>query len=199
MNRKIVGDAPEDFYRTLIVAGFGGQGVLMIGNLLAYAAMLEGRRVSYLPVYGVEMRGGTANCTVVVSSHEIGSPIVARAQSILVMNQPSLMKYESRVETNGLLLVNSSLVDPKEITRKDIHIISIPVNDIARNNGNAKFANMVALGAYVERTRLVQIESLSRSLEKMLDKKYFSLIPSNIEAVKQGVDYVRSLSQTPLS
>ena len=181
------------FYNTLIIAGFGGQGVLVIGNLLAYAAMKEGKHVSYLPFYGVEMRGGTADCTIVISSRDIGSPVVDRAHSVIAMNQASLVKFEQRLQTRGLLLINSSLIDPKEASRKDVQLLSIPANDIAKENGNAKLANMVALGAFIEKTRWVQMTSLFESFEKSLDQRYHSLIPSNIKAVREGAAFVQSL------
>ena len=181
------------FYHTLIIAGFGGQGVLVIGNILAYAAMKEGKHVSYLPFYGVEMRGGTADCTIVISSRDIGSPVVDRAHSVIAMNQASLVKFEQRLQTRGLLLINSSLIDPKEASRKDVQLLSIPANDIAKENGNAKLANMVALGAFIEKTRWVQMTSLFESFEKSLDQRYHSLIPSNIKAVREGAAFVQSL------
>ena len=181
------------FYYNIIVAGFGGQGVLVIGNVLANAAMIEGRHITYLPVYGVEMRGGTANCTVVISSHQIGSPVVGKPHAALVMNLPSLIKYEPLVQPNGLLFINSSLIEPKETYRKDIEILSIPVNEIAIENGNPKLANMVALGAFNEKTKLVKMTSLFESLEKVLDQRYHHLIPSNIKAIEVGAKFVQSL------
>jgi 2-oxoglutarate ferredoxin oxidoreductase subunit gamma len=181
------------FYYDVIVAGFGGQGVMVIGNLLAYAAMTEGRYVTYLPVYGVEMRGGTANCTVVISSHQIGSPVVGRPKAAIVMNLPSLIKYEPLLLPNGLLFLNSSLIEPKETYRKDIEIFLTPVNEIAINNGNPKLANMVALGAFNAKTKLVQMSSLFESLGKVLDERYHHLIPSNIKALEAGTKYVQSL------
>ncbi len=181
------------FYYNLIVAGFGGQGVMVIGNLLAYAGMIEGKYVTYLPVYGVEMRGGTANCTVVISSHPIGSPVVGKPQTVIVMNLPSLIKYEPLILPNGLLFLNSSLIEPKETSRKDIEIFSIPVNEIAINNGNPKLANMVALGAFNQKTKLVHMNSLFESLGKVLDERYHPLIPSNIKALEAGAKYVQSL------
>jgi 2-oxoglutarate ferredoxin oxidoreductase subunit gamma len=180
------------FYYNIIVAGFGGQGVMVIGNLLAYAAMIEGKYVTYLPVYGVEMRGGTANCTVVVSSHQIGSPVVGKPHAAIVMNLPSLIKYEPLILPSGLLFINSSLIEPKETYRKDIGILSIPVNEIAIDNGNPKLANMVALGAFNEKTKLVQMGSLFESLEKVLDERYHHLIPSNIKAIEVGAKFVQS-------
>jgi len=181
------------FYYDLIISGFGGQGVLVIGNLLACAAMKEGRHVTYLPTYGVEMRGGTASCTLVVSSKEIGSPIVEKPHSAIVMNLPSLVKYEPRILPQGLLMLNSSLIDPKETTRKDIEFLPIPVNEIAIGNGNPKLANMIALGAFNEKVRLVQMTSLYESLEKVLDERYHSLIPSNIKAIQTGAEFIHSL------
>jgi 2-oxoglutarate ferredoxin oxidoreductase subunit gamma len=180
------------FYYDFVVAGFGGQGVMVIGNLLAYAAMKEGRCVTYLPVYGVEMRGGTANCTVVISSRQIGSPVVGRPHAALVMNLPSLTKYGPLVRPNGLLFVNSSLIEPKEAYRKDIENFLVPVNQIAIDHGHPKLANMVALGAFIQKTKLVQMASLFASLQNVLDERYHHLIPSNIEAIEIGAEFVRN-------
>jgi 2-oxoglutarate ferredoxin oxidoreductase subunit gamma len=182
------------FYYNLIVAGFGGQGVMVIGNVLAYAAMLEGRYVTYLPVYGVEMRGGTANCTVVLSSQEIGSPVVGRPHASIVMNLPSLLKYEPQILPGGLLMINTSLIDLKETSRNDIEVLPVPVNEIAIQNGHPKLANMIALGAFAEKMRLVRMESLFKSLEKVLDERYHNLIPSNVKAIEVGAKYVQSLT-----
>jgi 2-oxoglutarate ferredoxin oxidoreductase subunit gamma len=182
----------DRFYYNLIIAGFGGQGVLVIGNLLAYAAMKEGNHVTYLPTYGVEMRGGTANCTVVISSHEIGSPVVGRPHSAIVMNLPSLVKYQPRILSKGLLLLNTSLIEPNEVSRQDIELLPIPVNEIAIENGNPKLANMVALGAFIEKTKLVRMTSLFESFEKVLDERYHGLIPSNIKAIQIGAEFVQS-------
>jgi len=188
----------DRFYYDLVIAGFGGQGVMVIGNLLAYAAMKEGKHVTYLPVYGVEMRGGTANCTIVISSHDIGSPVVGRPHAAIVMNLPSLLKYEPQVLPKGLLVVNTSLIDLKETSRKDIEFLPVPVNEIAIENGNPKLANMVALGAFVEKTKLVNMDSLFQSFEKVLDERYHPLIPSNIKAIEIGAEFVRSLLRPPL-
>ncbi len=181
----------DRFYYDVIISGFGGQGVLVIGTLLAYASMKEGKHVTYLPVYGVEMRGGTANCTVVISSHEIGSPVVGRPQAAIVMNLPSLMKYEPTILPRGLLLINTSLIDLKEASRTDIELLPVPVNEVAIENGNPKLANMVALGAFIEKTKLVRMDSLFESLEKVLDERYHHLIPSNIKAIQVGAEFIR--------
>ncbi|OGP75574.1 MAG: hypothetical protein A2V86_07790 [Deltaproteobacteria bacterium RBG_16_49_23] len=188
----------DRFYHNVIVAGFGGQGVLAIGNLLAYAAMKEGRQVTFLPTYGVEMRGGTANCTVVISSREIGSPIVQRPHAVISMNLPSLLKYGPRVLPKGLLLVNSSLIDLKEFSCNDVELLAIPVNDIAIQNKNPKLANMIALGAFIEKTKWVEMSSLFESLEKVFDERHHALIPSNIKAIQIGVEYAqKSFTPTP--
>ena len=183
----------KPFYDDLVISGFGGQGVLIIGNLLADAAMREGRYVTFLPIYGVEMRGGTANCTVVVSSEEIGSPVIEKPHAGIIMNLPSLVKYQPRLLSGGLLLLNSSLIDPREANRPDIEILPVPVNEIAIENGNPKLANMVALGAFIERTKLVQMTSLFESLEKVIDQRYHSLIPYNIKAIERGAQFVKSV------
>ena len=190
MERRTAMEKP--FYDDLVISGFGGQGVLIIGNLLADAAMREGRYVTFLPIYGVEMRGGTANCTVVVSSEEIGSPVIEKPHAGIIMNLPSLVKYQPRLLSGGLLLLNSSLIDAREANRPDIEILPVPVNEIAIENGNPKLANMVALGAFIERTKLVQMTSLFESLEKVIDQRYHSLIPSNIKAIERGAQFVKS-------
>ncbi len=183
----------DRFYYNVIISGFGGQGVMVIGNLLAYAAMKEGKHVTFLPIYGVEMRGGTANCTIVISSKEIGSPVVEKPHAVIVMNLPSLKKYEPLILPDGLLFINSSLIDPTETYRKDIQILSIPVNEIAIENGSPKLVNMVALGAFNEKMKLVQMTSLYESFEKVLDERYHNLIPSNIKAIEIGAKFVQSL------
>src|SRR4030066_2237425 len=178
-------------YYDVIISGFGGQGVLVIGNLLAYASMKEGKHVTYLPVYGVEMRGGTANCTVVISSREIGSPVVGRPHASIVMNLPSLLKYEPQILPQGLLMINTSLIDIKETSRNDIEVLPVPVNEIAIQNRNPKLANMIALGAFAEKTKLVKMESLFKSLEKVLDERYHNLIPANVKAIQTGAEFIR--------
>lgn len=194
MNPPPPQNAPHTPSYALIIAGFGGQGVLIIGNLLAYAAMREGRHVSYLPIYGVEMRGGTADCTVVMSSQEIGSPLVERADAVIVMNPDSLPKYEKRVRKDGLLFINSSLIKAEETSRQDLILLPIPFNDIALEMGNTRLANMVALGAFTEKTKQVQMANLFDAFESVLDKRYHSLIPANIKALEQGAEFIRSLS-----
>ena len=194
MSGKETQENGDRFYQTLVIAGFGGQGVLVIGNILAYAAMREGKHVTFLPIYGVEMRGGTANCTIVISSKQIGSPIVEKPHSAIVMNLPSLIKYEPKVLPKGLILINSSLIEPGKASRQDVDLFPIPVNDLAVEMGNPKLANMVALGAFVEKTKWVEMASLFESLGKVLDERYHSLIPSNRKAIQRGAEFTQSLT-----
>jgi 2-oxoglutarate ferredoxin oxidoreductase subunit gamma len=154
----------------VMFAGFGGQGVMLIGQMLAYAAMEEGKQVIWLPSYGPEMRGGTAYCWVVVSDHAIGSPIMDHPESIAVMNQPSLEKFAPRVKKGGLLITNTSLI-PIRSDRTDIHKVDVPANQIAMDGGTGKAANMAILGAYVGFTRVVGLESVKHMIKKTFGKK----------------------------
>lgn len=177
----------------VIMAGFGGQGILMIGNLLSIAAMEEGKHVTYFPAYGVEMRGGTANCTVVVSDEEIGSPVVGRPKACVIMNGPSLEKYLPMIQEGGDLVINSSLVDPAKAVRRDLRLLSIPANDIARQViGSQQLASMVALGAYVTVTGVVSISTLFDCIPKVISKKYEKFIPLNVNALKEGESFARN-------
>jgi len=173
----------------VIIAGFGGQGVMLMGRLLAYAGMLEGKNVAWMPSYGPEMRGGTANCTVIISSEEIASPVVPDPMSIIAMNKPSLDKFEPTVQKDGLILVNSSLVEQK-VNRKDVSVVKVPANDIANELGNTRVANMVALGAYIKKSEVVKLETIFKALEKALTGPKHKLIDINKEALKQGVELV---------
>ena len=175
------------------MAGFGGQGILMIGNLLSLAAMEEGRHVTYFPAYGVEMRGGTANCTVVISDDEIGSPVVGSPKACVIMNGPSLEKYLPLLKGGGILVINSSLVDPAKVDRSDIRLLSIPANDIARQVlGSQQMASMVALGAYVALSGVVSMETLFACLPKVISRKYEKFIPLNVNALKEGESFARN-------
>ena len=174
----------------VIIAGFGGQGVMLMGRLLAYAGMLEGKNVAWMPSYGPEMRGGTANCTVIISSEEIASPVVPYPRSIIVMNKPSLDKFEPTVQKDGLIIINESLIDQK-VKRDDVSIVSVPANDIANELGNLKVANMVVLGAYVKKSEVVKLETIFKALEKVLAGRNQKLIDLNKKALKQGEELVK--------
>ncbi|HHU63067.1 MAG TPA: 2-oxoacid:ferredoxin oxidoreductase subunit gamma [Clostridiales bacterium] len=169
----------------IIIAGFGGQGIMLMGQLLAYAGMLEGKYVSWLPSYGPEMRGGTANCNVIISDSPVGSPIVTEATTVIAMNRPSLDKFENSLKKDGLLLINSSLVD-RQAERKDVRSYYIDANDIANQLGNLKVANMVMLGALVELTGIASIKTVLESLKKVLGPSKQHLIPLNEQALERG-------------
>lgn len=175
----------------VICAGFGGQGVMSMGQLLSYAGMIEGKNVSWLPSYGPEMRGGTANCNVTVSDTPIGSPIIDKnATAAIVMNLPSLIKFENELEKDGKILINSSLIEKKP-ERTDINAYYIPANEIAVEIGNGKVANMVMLGAYIELTKAVKKETVVDALKKVFGPTKAHLIPLNEKALDKGAEAVK--------
>jgi len=171
-----------------IFAGFGGQGVLSMGLNLAQAAMLEGKNVTYLPSYGAEVRGGTANCTVAISDEDIASPIASAPDFVVVMNQPSLVRFQNQVESGGTLFMNSSLINI-EVLRGDIDIVSIPANSIAEELGSPRSANMVMLGAFTKKSNLVSLSSVIKGLKGALKNKQ-KLIAVNQDALKVGYDLI---------
>ena len=169
----------------IIIAGFGGQGVLLMGRLIAYAGMLEGKKVAWMPSYGPEMRGGTANCTVIVSSDEVASPVVPNPITLIAMNKPSLDKFEPEVEKGGTIILNESLIS-QNVKRNDVQVFKVPANEIANELGNLRVANMVALGAYVAARKTVKIETILRALEETLEKKSEKIVELNKKAIKKG-------------
>ncbi|NLJ41741.1 MAG: 2-oxoacid:ferredoxin oxidoreductase subunit gamma [Clostridiales bacterium] len=173
----------------LIISGFGGQGVMSMGQLLTYAGMLEGKNVSWLPSYGPEMRGGTAYCSVIITEEMVGSPIVNEATAVIAMNLPSMERFERTVNPGGLLIVNSSLVN-KKADRTDIDVCYVPANEIADELGNTRVANMVILGAFLQKTRAVSEDSIIESLKGVLGSSKEHLIPLNREALKRGTQSV---------
>lgn len=176
----------------IIIAGFGGQGVMSMGQLIAYAGMLEGKDVSWLPSYGPEQRGGTANCAVVVSNEPVGSPLVTTPSTAIVLNNPSFDKFEPRVRPGGLLIVNSSLV-VRNSERKDIKIIELTATDIANDLRNSRVANMILLGAFLESTRIVSPESVLESLKKVLSADKHHLLEINKQALQKGASLVEAV------
>ncbi len=151
----------------MIFAGFGGQGVMLMGQILAYAGMLEDKHVSWLPSYGPEMRGGTANCTVVVAEQHVGSPVVTRPNLVVAMNLPSLDKFEVSIKPGGLLIYNSSLIS-RQPGRNDIEVLAVPANEIANELGNDRVSNMVVLGALLGKRPMVKMESIHAALRHIL-------------------------------
>ncbi len=174
----------------VIMAGFGGQGILLIGKMLAYAGMHEGKEVSWLPSYGPEMRGGTCNCTVVISDRPVGSPVIQSPRAVVAMNKPSLDKFEPHVRAGGLLLINSSLID-RSSNRGDVTVLEVPANQIANDLGNPRGANMVALGAYVGATDAVELEEIENVVRETFAAKQ-KLIEVNLEALRKGYELGRA-------
>ncbi|MFZ1730771.1 MAG: 2-oxoacid:acceptor oxidoreductase family protein [Bacteroidota bacterium] len=169
----------------VIFAGFGGQGVLSMGQVLAYAGMIENREVCWMPSYGPEMRGGTANCIVTVSSDEISSPIIGTFLTVVALNQPSLDKFEMAVKPGGTLIYDSTnIIDPP--TRTDIDIVPIPASEEAVKLKNTKIMNMIVLGAFLAKREAVKIESVLDALRKVLPERHHHLIPLNEQALQRG-------------
>lgn len=172
-----------------IFAGFGGQGVLSMGLNLAQAAMAEGKNVTYWPSYGVEVRGGTANCTVAISDEEIASPVASSPDFVVAMNQPSLIRFQNQVQSGGVLLINSSLVDDIQVSRGDIEIVAVPASGIAEDLGSPKSANMVMLGVLTRKGNLVQLSTLIEEMKSTLKNKE-KLIAINKKALTAGYDFL---------
>jgi 2-oxoglutarate ferredoxin oxidoreductase subunit gamma len=168
-----------------ILGGFGGQGLLFAGHVLAQAAVIEGRTVSWMPSYGPEMRGGTASCTVIIADHPIGSPIVDRADSVIALNPPSLAKFEPLLVPAGLLIVNSTLIEA-EPQRTDIEIAAIPCTALARTGSDDRFVSVVALGGLIARRPMIGHESLRQALIDVLGERRPEMIDANFAAFKSG-------------
>jgi 2-oxoglutarate ferredoxin oxidoreductase subunit gamma len=173
--------------KEIIIAGFGGQGVLFSGQVVAYAAMDSGMEVTWIPSYGPEMRGGTANCTVVIADNEIGSPLVKNPPLAIALNLPSFDKYEELLAPNGTLIVNQSMVD-REAKRDDINIIFVPCNEIAEEIGDKKLMNMVAVGALLTALPELTLSDIEKALEGHLPERHKHLLPKNYEALKRGYE-----------
>lgn len=178
-------------YHDVIMAGFGGQGILLIGDMLAQAGMMMGLNVTWMPSYGVEMRGGTANTTVVVSDRRIGSPITGRPHSVIAMNGPSMDKFSNWVRPDGLMVVNSSMADEAEFKRDDVNALFMPCMDLAAEVGADRAASMTALGAFVEKTGVVTIDALGDALESYLTGKKAKFVPMNKAAIERGAQFAR--------
>ncbi|QTA37797.1 2-oxoacid:acceptor oxidoreductase family protein [Thermosipho ferrireducens] len=170
-----------------IFAGFGGQGVMLMGQILSYAGMIEGKNVTWIPSYGPEMRGGTANCTVVVSDEEVASPVVDKADVVVAMNIPSMLKFQNFVTKNGYLFLNESVIDREPDVKDGISIIKVSCNEIADKLGNLKVANMVMLGAVIAKTGIVSKESIEKAFQKKLTGKKSHLIDLNKQAIEEGM------------
>ncbi|MDR3590472.1 MAG: 2-oxoacid:acceptor oxidoreductase family protein [Negativicutes bacterium] len=173
--------------KSFLIAGFGGQGVMLIGKMLGHSAAYGGKNATFYPSYGPEQRGGTANCTVVLADEEVGSPVVQQADIVAVMNEPSLAKFADRVKTNGTLIVNKSLVAPREI-RSDIKVVWLPTNEIAASIGSEKAANMVMLGCCVAESQVLDIEMAVSAVSDRM-KKDSEILAKNIDALRKGAAF----------
>ena len=170
----------------VIIAGFGGQGIMLLGKLLAQTAMKAGKEVTYIPSYGAEMRGGTSNCKVIVSDTPIASPMVSKPNSLIALNKASLNKFGSRIKAGGLLIYNSSLIDEAPQLDNTIETLAVPADKLAVELGNQKAANMVALGAYLQKRRIFSLDTAAKALPDILAKRYHKTLPININALNRG-------------
>lgn len=178
----------KHIYTNLIMAGFGGQGLMFIGKLLAFSAMKAGLKVSWIPSYGPEMRGGTANCTVVLSSEPIASPVILNPEALIIMNNPSLEAFEPRLKIGGALFINNNLVT-RPVTRKDIEVVSLPADEIAQKAADRKAANMVMLGAYLAKAGLLSVEDIENGFREFFGAKAEKTLDMNMRALKEGMSY----------
>lgn len=174
----------------LILSGFGGQGIMFAGQVISYAAMDADKQVTWIPSYGPEMRGGTANCTVVIADEEIGAPVVKNPDSAVVMNLPSLDKYEPLIKPGGVLVINESMVD-RDARRADITVVTVPCNEIAEAIGNQRLANMVAVGALLSALKELTVKDVENALNAHMPGRHKHLLPKNIEAINKGYEYAR--------
>lgn len=172
----------------LLIAGFGGQGVLFAGKFLAYKGLLEGRQLSWLPSYGPEMRGGTANCSVILSDEPVGSPIVSKPDVLIAMNLPSLDKYEDAVVSGGTILVDSALIERK-VRREDVRVFYVPSTALAQQIGAPTLANMIMVGKFIRETGAVSYENLEDALKKVVSARHQDLFDINLKAVQCGYQY----------
>ncbi|MBI5026376.1 MAG: 2-oxoacid:acceptor oxidoreductase family protein [Nitrospirae bacterium] len=180
----------------LIIAGFGGQGILFIGRLLAHAAMLTGKEVTWFPSYGAEIRGGTANCTVIISDEMVASPVIQKPDALIIMNKASLEKFENRLKTGGLLIMNQSLIKTAP-QRSDIEVIAVKANDIAEEIGDSRVANVVMLGVLIGKTGIPDVDITLRALREIIPEQKQSMLTVNENALKRGIKEVDSKSQCP--
>jgi 2-oxoglutarate ferredoxin oxidoreductase subunit gamma len=168
----------------IIIAGSGGQGVMLLGKVLAQTAMLEGKRVSWFPAYGPEVRGGTSHCMVTISDQEIGSPYISQADTLIILNRPSLEKFRGVIKNKGLLILNSSLAKIDQDAK--IKVLQFPFTDIAIKLGNIKVANMVALGCFAANKKIIQVENILEVFKSMAPDGNLKILEINQEALKEG-------------
>jgi len=180
----------KHIYTNVIMAGFGGQGLMFIGKLLAYCAMKRGLYVTWIPSYGPEMRGGTANCTVVISGEPIGSPVISSPEALIIMNNPSLNVFEPKLKEGGLLFINNNMVT-REVKRKDVEVVAVPANDVALDVGEKRAANMVIFGAYAAKTGIITKEDVANGFTEFFGAKT-QYLDVNMKAFEKGMKYTQT-------
>lgn len=178
-------------YEEIFIAGYGGQGIMLTGKLLAQTAMRAGKEVTYMSSYGAEVRGGTANCMVVISQEKIACPVVARPDSLIVMNKASMNKFVPRLKTGGLLVMNVSLIDSEPELDDSIEVVAVPADELAVELGSQKSANMVALGAYLQKRGYLSPDAAAEALADVLAERYHKTLPVNIAALHKGAEFAR--------
>jgi 2-oxoglutarate ferredoxin oxidoreductase subunit gamma len=183
--------AKNGLYEEVVIAGFGGQGIILAGKLLAQTAMRAGKEVTYMPSYGAEVRGGTANCMVVIAEKKIACPVVGRPDSLVVMNKASLNKFASRLKDGGLLIMNSSLIDSEPPLDDSVEVIAVPADELAVELGNSKSANMVILGAYLQKRGYLGPDAAAQALPEVLAERYHKTLPVNAAALRKGAEFAR--------
>lgn len=185
-----MGNSTNHFCEEVIIAGFGGQGIISAGKLLAQTAMQAERRVTYMPSYGAEVRGGTANCMVVVSDEPIANPVVTKPNSLIAMNKASLNKFGPRIKPAGLLVMNTSLIDTEPDLDESIEVVALPIDDLAAELGSPKSANMVAIGAYLQARGYMTPEEAAKALPFVFAKRHHASLPVNAQALRRGAEFV---------
>ncbi|TKJ38774.1 MAG: 2-oxoacid:ferredoxin oxidoreductase subunit gamma [Planctomycetes bacterium B3_Pla] len=181
----------SDFREEIVIAGFGGQGVMLAGKLLAQTAMRAGKEVTYMPSYGAEVRGGTANCMVIIADNKIACPVVGRPDSLIVMNKASLTKFGPRLKNGGLLVMNRSLIDSEPQVDDSVEIVAVPADELAVELGSHRSTNMVAVGAYLQKRGYLTPDEAAQALPDAIARRYHKTLPVNIEALHKGAEFVK--------
>ena len=182
--------AINDLYEEVLIAGFGGQGIILAGKLLAQTAMKAGKEVTFMPSYGAEVRGGTANCMVIISDRPIACPLVSRPDSLIAMSKASANKFAKSIKDSGVLVMNSSLIKEKPELPESIEILSVPADELALELGNIRAANMVALGAYLQKSKILGVDTAVECLPEVLAKRHHQILSVNAEALRRGAQFV---------
>jgi 2-oxoglutarate ferredoxin oxidoreductase subunit gamma len=182
--------AINGLYEEVLIAGFGGQGIMLVGRLLAQTAMKAGKEVTCMPSYGAEVRGGTANCMVVISDKPIACPLVSRPDSLIAMSKASVNKFAESIKDGGVLVMNSSLIKERPQLSPTIEILAVPADELALELGNIKAANMAALGAYLQKSEFLDVDTAIECLPEVLAKRYHQILPVNAEALRKGAQFV---------